>query len=86
MHSLCARSADKWQNGWATLGHGLVAFEIMAGALAYPRVDACLLEHTLEVVQPQRARRGELVRQRPQGGPLCAILKFYPFVKVTVWV
>lgn len=27
-----------------------------------------LLEHALEVVQPQRARRGEFVRQRPQGG------------------
>ncbi|KAK9834894.1 hypothetical protein WJX81_006971 [Elliptochloris bilobata] len=31
----------KWQQDEATLGHGLVAFEIMVNALSHPRVDAC---------------------------------------------
>ena len=39
--TLCGRCAGTWQQDRATLGHAMVAFEIMITALCHPRVDAC---------------------------------------------
>ena len=41
-----APGPGKWPQDNATLGHGIVAFEIMAGALAHPRVDTAQFWNT----------------------------------------